>query len=115
MKLETESNEEFVQRLARHFEQEIIRVGPDRVAGFIAETVSGTTLGCLPAVPGYFRAIRDICDKYEILLILDEVWPYVLFNPGVDTFQVLTIFADHLWHGQNGHYARLGAGGYTRS
>ncbi|KGO61877.1 Pyridoxal phosphate-dependent transferase, major region, subdomain 2 [Penicillium expansum] len=73
MKLETESNEEFVQRLARHFEQEIIRVGPDRVAGFIAETVSGTTLGCLPAVPGYFRAIRDICDKYEILLILDEI------------------------------------------
>ncbi|CDM37839.1 hypothetical protein DTO013E5_6356 [Penicillium roqueforti] len=73
MKWEMESNEDFAQRLARQFEDEIIRVGPDRVAGFIAETVSGTTLGCLPAVPGYFKAIRDICDKYEVLLILDEI------------------------------------------
>ncbi|KAJ5946182.1 hypothetical protein N7454_003021 [Penicillium verhagenii] len=73
MKANTESVEDFVQRLARQFEDEILRVGPDRVAGFIAETVSGTTLGCLPAVPGYFKAIRAICDKYEVLLILDEV------------------------------------------
>ncbi|KAJ5731599.1 uncharacterized protein N7483_006107 [Penicillium malachiteum] len=73
MKWEGESDEQFVQRLARQFEDEILRVGPDRVAGFVAETVSGTTLGCLPAVPGYFKAIRDICDKYEVLLILDEI------------------------------------------
>ncbi|KAL4869401.1 hypothetical protein BDV12DRAFT_208638 [Aspergillus spectabilis] len=70
---ELESEEEFGQRLARQFEDRILQVGPDRVAGFVAETVSGTTLGCLPAVPGYFKAIRDICDKYEILLILDEI------------------------------------------
>jgi adenosylmethionine-8-amino-7-oxononanoate aminotransferase len=63
MKREDESDEKFVQRLALQFENEVLRVGPDRVAGFIAETVSGTTLGCLPAVPGYFKAIRDICDK----------------------------------------------------
>ena len=73
MKDPGESGEAFVHRLARQFEDEILRVGPDRVAGFIAETVSGTTLGCLTAVPGYFKAIRDICDRYEILLILDEV------------------------------------------
>ncbi|KAL2862747.1 pyridoxal phosphate-dependent transferase [Aspergillus lucknowensis] len=73
MKRENESDEEFGQRLARQFEDEILRVGPDRVAGFVAETVSGTTLGCLAPVPGYFKAIRDICDKYDVLLILDEI------------------------------------------
>ncbi|KAL3495748.1 pyridoxal phosphate-dependent transferase [Aspergillus germanicus] len=73
MKREGELDEQFAGRLARQFEDEILRVGPDRVAGFVAETVSGTTLGCLPAVPGYWKAIRDICDKYDILLILDEI------------------------------------------
>ncbi|KAJ5094419.1 hypothetical protein N7456_010280 [Penicillium angulare] len=73
MKHDHESDQSFVDRLARQFEDEIIRVGPDRIAGFVAETVSGTTLGCLTAVPGYFKAIRDICDRYEILLILDEI------------------------------------------
>ncbi|OJJ05887.1 hypothetical protein ASPVEDRAFT_87217 [Aspergillus versicolor CBS 583.65] len=73
MKEPNESDKEFGERLARQFENEILRIGPNRVAGFIAETVSGTTLGCLPPVPGYFKAIRDICDKYGILLILDEI------------------------------------------
>lgn len=73
MKDQDESDEAFVQRLSRQFEDEILRVGPDRVAGFIAETVSGATLGCLPAVHGYFKAIRGICDRYDVLLILDEV------------------------------------------
>lgn len=73
MKGDNESDEAFAQRLARQFEDEILRVGPERVAGFVAETVSGTTLGCLPAVPGYFKAVREICDRYSILLILDEV------------------------------------------
>lgn len=74
MKKEGESNEVFVERLSDQFEQEILKIGPDRVAGFVAETVSGTTLGCVPAVPGYWKAIREICDRYGVLLILDEVW-----------------------------------------
>jgi adenosylmethionine-8-amino-7-oxononanoate aminotransferase len=73
MKVDGEGDEAFVKRLASQFEEEILRVGPDNVAGFVAETVSGTTLGCVPAVPGYWKAIREICDRYEILLILDEV------------------------------------------
>ncbi|KAJ5266825.1 hypothetical protein N7478_009633 [Penicillium angulare] len=73
MKHDNESDQCFVDRLARQFEDEILRVGPDRIAGFIAETVSGTTLGCLTPVPGYFKAIRDICDRYDLLLILDEI------------------------------------------
>ncbi|KAK2730806.1 putative class III aminotransferase [Colletotrichum kahawae] len=68
-----ETDDEYVLRLAHQFENEILRVGPENVAAFIAETVSGTTLGCLPAVTGYFRAVREICDKYDILLILDEI------------------------------------------
>ncbi|VUC25585.1 unnamed protein product [Clonostachys rosea] len=68
-----ESTNQYVQRLRDQLEAEIIRVGPDNISAFIAETVSGTTLGCLPPVPGYFKAVRDLCDKYDILLILDEI------------------------------------------
>jgi adenosylmethionine-8-amino-7-oxononanoate aminotransferase len=76
LKESNETDEQYAQRLAQQVEDEILRVGPDNVAGFIAETVSGTTLGCLPAVPGYFAKIREICDKYGVLLILDEVYTY---------------------------------------
>lgn len=72
-KLAGESDDEYVERLRRQLEEEFLRLGPGTVAAFVAETVSGTTLGCLPAVPGYFRAVRDVCNKYGALLILDEV------------------------------------------
>ncbi|KAM0562827.1 hypothetical protein ACHAPJ_001667 [Fusarium lateritium] len=68
-----ESDEAYVRRLADQLEAEILRVGPENVSAFVAETVIGTTLGCLPAVPGYFKAVREICDKYDVLLILDEI------------------------------------------
>ncbi|RGP69941.1 hypothetical protein FLONG3_7598 [Fusarium longipes] len=68
-----ESDEVYVKRLAGQLEAEIIRVGPENVSAFVAETVSGTTLGCVPAVPGYFKAVRKICDDYDVLLILDEI------------------------------------------
>src|SRR4029453_4713448 len=47
--------------------------GPETVIAFIAETVVGATLGAVAAVPGYFRRVREICDRHGILLILDEV------------------------------------------
>lgn len=78
-----ETDDEYVHRLANQLENEILRVGSENVAAFIAETVSGTTLGCLPAVPSYFRAVRGICDKYDILLILDEV--SIIFPPAYDS------------------------------
>jgi adenosylmethionine-8-amino-7-oxononanoate aminotransferase len=40
---------------------------------FIAEPVVGATAGAVPSVPGYFTRIREICDRYGVLLILDEV------------------------------------------
>ena len=54
-------------------EAEITRLGPKNVIAFVAETVVGATLGAVPPVPGYFRGIRELCDRHGILLILDEV------------------------------------------
>jgi len=63
----------FVARLAAELEAEFQRLGPDTVAAFVAETVVGATAGCVPAPAGYFRAVREICDRHGALLILDEV------------------------------------------
>ena len=60
-------------RVANELEEEIINLGPQNVMAFIAETVVGATAGALTPVPGYFKRIREICDEYNILLILDEV------------------------------------------
>ena len=68
-----ESEEAYGRRVADELEAEILRLGPDSVAAFIAETVVGATAGVVPPVPGYFRRIREICDQYGVLLILDEV------------------------------------------
>ena len=73
MQLEDESAAEYAERSANSLEQAIIAAGPENVAAFFAETVSGATLGAAPAVPGYFARIREICDRYEVLLVLDEV------------------------------------------
>jgi adenosylmethionine-8-amino-7-oxononanoate aminotransferase len=59
--------------LAEELEAKIDRLGGRNVIAFIAETVVGATLGAVPAVPGYFKRVRDICDRHGILLILDEV------------------------------------------
>ncbi len=68
-----ESPEEYGLRAANLLEQEILRVGPETVMAFVAEPVVGATAGALTAAPGYFRRVREICDRYGILLILDEV------------------------------------------
>ena len=68
-----ETEEQYGLRAANELEQEILRLGPDTVVAFIAETVAGATLGAVPPSPGYFKRIREICDRYGVLLILDEV------------------------------------------
>ncbi|MCX8115048.1 MAG: aspartate aminotransferase family protein [Burkholderiaceae bacterium] len=70
---EGESPEQYGERLARELEQTIARVGGDNVIAFVAETVGGATSGCLTPPPGYFKRVREICDRHGILLILDEV------------------------------------------
>lgn len=60
-------------RVANELEQEILTLGADNVMAFVAEPVVGATMGAVPAVAGYFSRIREICDQYGVLLILDEV------------------------------------------
>jgi adenosylmethionine-8-amino-7-oxononanoate aminotransferase len=73
LRAENETAAEYGLRAAQELEDEILRLGPDTVMAFMAEPVVGATLGAVPAVEGYFKRIREICDKYGVLLILDEV------------------------------------------
>ncbi|MDI4234800.1 aspartate aminotransferase family protein [Bradyrhizobium sp. Arg237L] len=68
-----EQEADFVTRLAAELEAEFQRLGPDTVAAFLAEPVVGATAGCVPPPEGYFKAIREVCDRHGALLILDEV------------------------------------------
>ena len=68
-----ESEVDYGLRAADALEEEILRLGPESVMAFVAEPVVGATLGAVPPVEGYFRRIREICDQYGVLLILDEV------------------------------------------
>ena len=68
-----ESDAAYGQRLVRELDEEVRRLGPENVIGFIAETVGGATLGCVTPVPGYFSGVREVCDRHGMLLILDEV------------------------------------------
>jgi adenosylmethionine-8-amino-7-oxononanoate aminotransferase len=68
-----ESDGAYGERLAKELEQEIQRLGEKSVIAFVAETVVGATLGAVTPVPGYFKRVREICDRYGVLLILDEV------------------------------------------
>lgn len=70
---EGESEEEYAARAAQALEDRILELGPDQVIAFVAETVVGATAGAVPPVADYFKRIRAICDRYGVLLILDEV------------------------------------------
>ncbi len=68
-----ETPEAYGRRLAEELEAKIHELGGENVICFVAETVVGATLGAVPAVPGYFARVRQICDRHGILLVLDEV------------------------------------------
>ena len=67
------SDAQYVDHLAAELETEFQRLGPGTVIAFIAETMVGATTGCVGPVPGYFAAMRAVCDRHGALLILDEV------------------------------------------
>jgi adenosylmethionine-8-amino-7-oxononanoate aminotransferase len=69
----SETPQAYGERLAQELEAKITELGGENVIAFIAETVVGATLGAAPPVPGYFKRVREICDRHGILLILDEV------------------------------------------
>ena len=68
-----ESEEQYGRRVADELEAKILELGKDSVIAFVAETVGGATAGVVTPVPGYFKRLREICDRYGVLLILDEV------------------------------------------
>ncbi|MFT5180654.1 MAG: adenosylmethionine-8-amino-7-oxononanoate aminotransferase [Alphaproteobacteria bacterium] len=68
-----ESDDQYTARLADELEAKILELGPETAAAFVAETVVGATSGAVPPVAGYFQLVREICDKYGVLLVLDEV------------------------------------------
>jgi adenosylmethionine-8-amino-7-oxononanoate aminotransferase len=68
-----EGDEAYAMRLAEELDATVRALGPQNVIGFVAEPVVGATVGALAPVPGYFRRIREVCDRHGMLLILDEV------------------------------------------
>ncbi|AOJ18716.1 hypothetical protein WJ11_04715 [Burkholderia cenocepacia] len=69
----SETDEAYAQRLADELERKIVELGAENVAAFVAETVVGATAGAVPPVRTYLKKIRAVCDKYGVLLILDEI------------------------------------------
>lgn len=86
------SEEEYGQQLIHEFEECIIQSGPETIAAFIAEPVVGAALGATEPVEGYFKAVRELCDKYGILMISDEVmtgFGRLGTNFGIERFGVI--------------------------
>lgn len=69
----SETLAEYVERVSGELERSIAELGAERVAAFICEPVVGSSLGVVPAEPGYLERIREICDRHEILWIADEI------------------------------------------
>lgn len=72
-RLADESDADYIERLGLELEHTFLDLGPESVAAFVAETVVGATSGAVAPVPGYLARVREVCDRYGVLLILDEV------------------------------------------
>ena len=70
----SETIEEYSLRSANELEEKILKIGPKNVCAFVAETIMGGLVGDVPPAKDYWKNIRKICDKYNVHLILDEVW-----------------------------------------
>ncbi|RUU87020.1 aspartate aminotransferase family protein [Mesorhizobium sp. M7A.F.Ca.MR.176.00.0.0] len=68
-----ETPESYAERLANELEAKVLELGADTVMAFVAEPLVGATLGAVPPVADYFKRVRHVCNKYGLLLILDEV------------------------------------------
>lgn len=69
-----ETLDEYAVRSAYNLEKEILRIGPEKVSAYIGETIMGGLIGDVTPAPRYWKYIRKICDKYNVHLILDEVY-----------------------------------------
>ena len=72
-RLTGESQDQYTQRLLAELDAKFQEIGPEKVIAFVAEPVVGATAGAVPPTPGYFKGVRELCDRYGILFIADEV------------------------------------------
>ena len=73
-KRDDESLDDYAHRSAWELEEKILELGPENVGAFIAETQLGALIGDVPPAPNYWRYVREICDRHDVHLILDEVY-----------------------------------------
>tara|TARA_B110001450_G_scaffold244401_1_gene256513 strand:+ start:2205 stop:3539 length:1335 start_codon:yes stop_codon:yes gene_type:complete len=73
-KFDNESDDEYSKRCADELEHKILDIGPENVSAFIGETIMGGLVGDVPPSENYWKYIRVVCDKYNVHLIIDEVW-----------------------------------------
>ena len=71
-RLDDESEDQFVERMAGSLERLIVEEDPATIAAFIAEPVMGAG-GVIPPPEGYFDRVQEVLERYDILLIADEV------------------------------------------
>ncbi|MDY2960274.1 MAG: aspartate aminotransferase family protein [Hornefia sp.] len=111
-----EDDENYAINCARSLENEILAQGPDTVAAFIAEPISGMSLCAAVPPPGYFEEIRRICDKYDVLLILDEVMTGMGRTGKMFAYKHFNIVPDIVTMGKSisGGYFPLAAVGITQ-
>ena len=74
LKHQDESLDDYARRSAKQLEDKILEIGPHKVCGFVGETIMGGLVGDVPPAPNYWKYIREVCDKYDVHLILDEVY-----------------------------------------
>lgn len=72
-KKDGETEEEYSERLAVELDNKIMELGPENVAAFLAEPISGSSIGVIPPPKGYFPAMKRVLDKHNILFCMDEV------------------------------------------
>lgn len=111
-----EDDENYAVNCARSLENEILAQGPDTVAAFIAEPISGMSLCAAVPPEGYFEEIRRICDKYDVLLILDEVMTGMGRTGKMFAYKHFNIVPDIVTMGKSisGGYFPLAAVGITQ-
>ena len=71
---EGESLDEYAKRSAKELENKILEIGPEKVCAYVGETIMGGLIGDVPPAPNYWKYVREVCDRYEVHLILDEVY-----------------------------------------
>jgi len=71
---EGETLDEYAKRGARDIEQKILELGPENVGAFVGETIMGSLRGEVVPAPKYWSYVREICDRYNVHIILDEVY-----------------------------------------